>query len=187
MGPAEANAATLQNDKNTQFTRLQDIPPEIIIQIFTWLPGRAVLKKNKYGRLSRTINQCLMTTQFAVLNMQRTAVASAMFGQLKHVRNVFGSIEMSLLPESITCLTAVEKIELRSCKLIGNLPNGIVGVLQNLTHLDLSANALMGLLPSSLILLAALRILLLTKNQLSREFHILPNLNALKELCIASS
>ncbi|KAI8838441.1 hypothetical protein BJ741DRAFT_122691 [Chytriomyces cf. hyalinus JEL632] len=147
----------LQNHRKKFYTRLQDVPLEIIVQIFAWIPMRTVFH---YRRLSKTINECLMTSQFAVLNMQtgdsqknfdgmhrlwihlpppyQAVVASAMSGRLKNVKNDLDPNAEIRLPESIARLTMVEKIELQSCNLIGCVADGI-GVLQNLTHLDLVA------------------------------------------------
>ncbi|KAJ3230199.1 hypothetical protein HDU78_008531 [Chytriomyces hyalinus] len=174
--------------------RLQDVPLEIIIHIFAWIPVRTVLK---YRRLSKAINQCLMTAQFAVLNIQtvdtqkkssqigfdqiwfylpepyQTVVASTISGQIKSIQRYFTPIETKGLPESITRLTAVEEIELPVCRLVGNIPDGI-GSLQNLTHLDLAKNSLTGTLPSSLSVLFALETLDLSNNELSGEFPLCP-------------
>ncbi|KAJ3260234.1 hypothetical protein HDU77_001467 [Chytriomyces hyalinus] len=56
----------LQNRDKKFYTRLQDIPHEIIVQVFAWIPAQTVFK---YRRLSKTINEALLSTQFAVLNM----------------------------------------------------------------------------------------------------------------------
>ncbi|KAJ3235959.1 hypothetical protein HDU78_004902 [Chytriomyces hyalinus] len=193
----------LQNRHKKFHTRLQDVPLEIIVQIFAWIPMRTVLH---YRRLSKTINQCLLTREFALLNMQtvhfqkelkhssdwtwfhlpepyQTVYANAMPAQLKTVSNDWASIEATGLPESITCLTAVTRIFLRSCKLTGSIPNGI-GALQSLSHLDLGKNSLTGPLPGEINLLVALDTLDLTNNQLSGEFPALPNLHLLRTLCI---
>ncbi|KAJ3249774.1 hypothetical protein HDU77_007450 [Chytriomyces hyalinus] len=193
----------LQNDKKKFYTRLEDIPVEVIVQIFSWIPLQSVFR---YRRLSKTINQCLLTTEFAKLNVQtadflnglengmnltwihlperyQSVVASAMSGQLKKVVKKKKRLETKALPESITRLTAVEEIELPFCKLTGSIPNGM-SALQNLTHLDLSHNSLMGPLPSSFNLLVALESLDLSNNQLSGDFPALPNLNALHVIVI---
>ncbi|TPX73705.1 hypothetical protein CcCBS67573_g05022 [Chytriomyces confervae] len=193
----------LQNRNKKFFTRLRDVPLEIIAQIFAWIPVRTVLH---FRRLSKTIYQCLMTTQFAVLNMQtadflkgledrvdrtwfhlpepyQTVYANAMSGQLKIVTSKIGYTETKALPESITRLTAVEEIQLACGKLTGSIPDGI-GALQNLTNLDLRLNKLTGPLPSSLNVLVALQTLYLTGNQLCGEFPALPNLHALQSLFI---
>ncbi|KAJ3230398.1 hypothetical protein HDU78_008342 [Chytriomyces hyalinus] len=198
---------TLQNLKKKFFTRLRDIPLEVIARIFAWIPIAKVLK---YRRLSKTINQSLLTKHFAVLNMQtvdlknesynawmerfwihlpvpyQTVVAGAMSRQLKHVhRDVSSNAEMKL-PESIINLTAVEEVRLSHCKLTGNIPDGI-GALQNLARLNLSHNSLTGMLPSSFNLLPGLQRLDLSFNQLSGEFPALPNLHALEFLQIDSN
>ncbi|KAJ3223352.1 hypothetical protein HDU78_011329, partial [Chytriomyces hyalinus] len=192
----------LQNRHKKLPTRLQDVPLEIIVQIFAWIPMRTVLH---YRRLSKTINQCLLTKEFALLNVQtahfqkggfdqtwfhlpepyQTVYANAMPAQLKKVYNDSKSIEAKAkgLPESITCLTAVTAIYLRSCKLTGSIPNGI-GALQRLTHLDLSNNCLTGPLPGAINLMVALCTLDLTNNQLSGEFPALSNLQSLGALYI---
>ncbi|KAJ3217936.1 hypothetical protein HDU81_000707, partial [Chytriomyces hyalinus] len=58
----------LENHKKKFFTRLQDVPLEIIVQIFAWIQMQTVLH---FKRLSQTINQCLMTREFALLNVQK--------------------------------------------------------------------------------------------------------------------
>ncbi|KAJ3243332.1 hypothetical protein HDU77_010448 [Chytriomyces hyalinus] len=182
----------LQNHKKRFFTRLQDMPLEVIVQIFASIPAPSVLK---YRRLSKTINQCLLTTQFAVLNMRtmikvhwfhlpesyQKVVASAMSGEIKRVQRHFETHAEKKLPESILSLTVVDEIKLNCSKLIGNIPDGI-GALRNLTHLELRNNSLTGPLPSSLNQLVALQILILSDNQLSGEFPALPNLCALSTL-----
>ncbi|TPX46296.1 hypothetical protein CcCBS67573_g10324 [Chytriomyces confervae] len=192
----------LQNRHKKFHTRLQDVPLEIIVQIFAWIPVRTVLR---YRRLSKTINQCLLTREFARLNVQtahfqkggfgstwfhlpepyQTVYANAMPAQLKTVDHDCKSIEAKArgLPESITCLTAVTAIYLRSCKLTGSIPNGI-GALQRLTLLDLRDNSLTGPLPGEINLMVALCMLDLTNNQLSGEVPALPNLNLLRILNI---
>ncbi|TPX46656.1 hypothetical protein CcCBS67573_g10301 [Chytriomyces confervae] len=196
----------LQNHKKKFFTRVQDIPVEVIVQIFAWIPMRTVLH---YRRLSKTINQCLMSREFAMLNVQttdfqkglengidrtwfhlpepyQTVFASAMSEQLKKVGSNFKNNEMKPLPQSITRLTGVEKIELPCCKLTGSIPDGI-SALQNLTTLQLSHNSLTGPLPSSLNLLVALESLVLTNNQLCGEFPALPNLHELISVDISAN
>ncbi|TPX46657.1 hypothetical protein CcCBS67573_g10302 [Chytriomyces confervae] len=198
----------LQNHKKKFYTRLQDVPLEIIIHIFAWIPVRTVLK---YRRLSKAINQCLMTAQFAVLNIQtvdaqkksshigfdriwfylpepyQTVVASAIPGQLKSIQSYFNPpIETKGLPESVTRLTALEIIDLSICSLVGNIPDGI-GSLQNLTDLNLADNSLTGMLPSSLSALFALETLDLSNNELSGEFPALPNLHALNTVIISGN
>ncbi|TPX73660.1 hypothetical protein CcCBS67573_g05070 [Chytriomyces confervae] len=196
----------LQNHKKKFFTRVQDIPVEVIVQIFAWIPMRTVLH---YRRLSKTINQCLMSREFALLNVQttdfqkglengidrtwfhlpepyQTVFAIAMSGQFETVQSNFKNIEIKPLPQSITRLTGVEEIELPSCKLTGSIPDGI-GALQNLTTLDLSNNSLTGPLPSSLNLLVALESLELKNNQLCGEFPALPNLHALIGIDISAN
>ncbi|KAJ3407875.1 hypothetical protein CcCBS67573_g04775 [Chytriomyces confervae] len=194
----------LQNHHKKFYTRLQDLPPEVMVQIFAWIPMRTVFH---YRRLSKTINQCLMTRQFAVLNMQAThldndrnvddidwtwfylpepyqTVYAMSLQQIKTVQKVWlRPFEPRGFPESITRLTAVENILLSDGKIIGNIPDGI-GVLRNLVHLDLVDNSLTGPLPRSFNLLVALEKLNLSKNQLSGEFPTLPNLHALKYLHI---
>ncbi|KAJ3240182.1 hypothetical protein HDU78_002372, partial [Chytriomyces hyalinus] len=193
----------LQNDKKKFYTRLEDIPVEVIVQIFSWIPLQTVFR---YRGLSKTINQCLLTTEFAMLNVQtadflnglengmnltwihlperyQSVVASAMSEQLKKVGSNFKNNEMKPLPESITRLTAVEEIDLLTCKLTGSIPDGI-SALQNLRALDLSHNSLTGPLPSSFNLLVALESLDLSNNQLSGDFPALPNLNALHTIVI---
>ncbi|KAJ3378273.1 hypothetical protein HDU80_002918, partial [Chytriomyces hyalinus] len=170
--------------------------------IFAWIPVRTVLR---YRRLSKTINHCLLTKEFALLNVQtahfqkgskyidstwfhlpepyQTVYANAMPAQLKTVNHNKKSIEAKGLPESITCLTAVTRICLNSCKLTGSIPNG-VGALQSLKHLDLCNNSLTGPLPGTINLMFALETLDLTNNQLSGEFPALPNLHLLRTLRI---
>ncbi|KAJ3239467.1 hypothetical protein HDU81_005910 [Chytriomyces hyalinus] len=183
-------------------TRFEDVPLEIIVNIFAWIPLQTVFQ---YRRLSKTINQCLLTRQFAVLSMQtadfqrfeqkmvqiwfhlpenyQAVVASAMSAQLKSVQICVETIETKGLPESITRLTAVETIFLYSYKLTGKIPDGI-GALQSLTYLDLRDNYLTGPLPISFNLVVALDMLDLTNNQLAGEFPALPSLHALECLCI---
>ncbi|TPX51976.1 hypothetical protein CcCBS67573_g09973 [Chytriomyces confervae] len=193
----------LQNHHKKFHTRLQDVPLEIIVQIFAWIPVRTVLR---YRRLSKTINQCLLTREFALLNVQtahfqkgsiyridstwfdlpepyQTVYANAMPAQLKAVCSSYKSIKAKGLPESITCLTAVKSFYLNSCKLTGRIPNGI-GALQSMTYLDLHNNSLTGPLPGEINLMVALNMLNLTNNQLSGEFPALPNLNLLRNLYI---
>ncbi|KAJ3377535.1 hypothetical protein HDU80_003224, partial [Chytriomyces hyalinus] len=195
----------LQNRHKKFHTRLQDVPLEIIVQIFAWIPMRTVLR---YRRLSKTINRCLLTKEFALLNVQtahfqkgsknridstwfhlpepyQTVYANTMAAQLETVDHDCKSIEAKAkgLPESITCLTAVTGIYLRSFKLTGSIPNGI-GALQSLTYLDLGNNSLTGPLPGEINLLFALETLDLTNNQLSGEFPTLPYLHSLHTLYI---
>ncbi|KAJ3225076.1 hypothetical protein HDU81_008158 [Chytriomyces hyalinus] len=204
MPPVEANAATPQNDKNAIYTRLHHIPPEVIIQIFAWVPGPTVLI---YRRLSKTINECLMTKHFALLNLQitdfrktlsipaiqrlwihfpaayQTVVASTLSRLLKCIGHDFDCVHENRLPKTIACLPAVKRIDLRGCNLIGEIPDEI-GALRNLTYMNLQDNSLAGMLPSSFNLLRGLRELNLSNNQLSGEFPALPKLNALETLRI---
>ncbi|KAJ3245163.1 hypothetical protein HDU77_009574, partial [Chytriomyces hyalinus] len=64
----------LQNRHKKFFTRLKDLPLEVIAQIFSWIPVQSVLK---YRRLSTAINQVLLTNQFAVLNVRMSDVYEA--------------------------------------------------------------------------------------------------------------
>ncbi|TPX53077.1 hypothetical protein CcCBS67573_g09760 [Chytriomyces confervae] len=194
-----------QINRNERFyTCFQDIPLTVVIQIFAWIPGPKVLK---YLRLSKAINQCLITTQFCVLNLQTTRLQHDIAGlevdgtwirvhphyQIAYARampksvitirsSCFRPMEKRI-PESIICLTAVERICLDNCKIIGSIPDGI-GALKNLTDLNLSRNSLTGTLPSSFNLLFALETLNLSDHQLSGEFPTLPSLHALKDLRI---
>ncbi|TPX56513.1 hypothetical protein CcCBS67573_g09339 [Chytriomyces confervae] len=205
----------LQKHKEKLFLSLQDLPLELIVQIFAWIPVRTVFK---YRRLSRMINQCLLTSQFAVLNMRtsdfqkksrflrgsnhgigwlwllvppsyQTVVARAMAPHAKGIGGYdfcpahYKKVTMSL-PNSISCLTAVEEIILETNTLIGKIPD-VIGTLKNLTIVRLAGNSLTGALPSSLNLLSALQYLNLAENQLNGEFPPLPNLNSLESLKIS--
>ncbi|KAI8823895.1 hypothetical protein BJ741DRAFT_671938 [Chytriomyces cf. hyalinus JEL632] len=149
----------LQNRNKKFYTRLQDIPPKLVAQTFAWIPGPTVLQ---YQRLSKAIGQCLMTTQFAILNLRTAYFDHCCCGTGWAVWFLRKNI-----PKSIIYLTAAENI-ICSRKLIGEIPDGI-GALQTLTHLDLSHNSLTGTLPSSFKLLVALQMLNLSNNQLSGE------------------
>ncbi|KAJ3245161.1 hypothetical protein HDU77_009572 [Chytriomyces hyalinus] len=206
----------LQNRNKKFFTSLRDLPVEVIVRIFAWIPVRTVFK---YRQLSRTINQCLLTSQFAVLNMQAAAfqkvsastigglwlvvpqsyqavVARAMAAQVKSiVGGDYGKVDYKQddygqfeksLPKSISCLTAVEEIIVEGSKLLGVIPD-VFGALKNLTTLRLRGNSLTGSLPSSLNLLYHLQFLDVADNQLSGDFPELPNLFALHSLCIGQN
>ncbi|TPX74782.1 hypothetical protein CcCBS67573_g03938 [Chytriomyces confervae] len=159
----------LQNRDKKFYTRLQDMPHEIIVQVFAWIPAQTVFK---YRRLSKTINEALLSTQFAVLNMYmpdfqdgsmdtigglwfmlpppyQTAVARALGSQVKRVVRFDVRKFKKTLPESIKYLTAVEEIDLCSF----NLLSGLIYV--NFTG-----------------------------NRLSGEFPALPN-SSLETLCIS--
>ncbi|KAJ3248741.1 hypothetical protein HDU78_010188 [Chytriomyces hyalinus] len=201
-------ALHLQNHKKQFFTQLWDLPFEIIIQIFAWIPVQTVFK---YRRLSKTINQLLLTTQFAVLNMRtsdfqkgskrgigglwlvvppsyQTVVARTMAPHAKTIiAGIYNPVNYKQvamsLPNSISCLTAVEEIILETKTLIGEIPD-VFGALKNLTTLRLANNSLTGTLPSSLDLLSELRHLDLSHNELTGEFPPLPNLNSLENIFI---
>ncbi|KAJ3396261.1 hypothetical protein HDU80_010036 [Chytriomyces hyalinus] len=205
----------LQNRNRTFFTNLRDLPIEVIVQIFAWIPVQSVFR---YRRLSTTINQCLLTSHFAMLNMQaavfqkgsastigglwlvvpqsyQAVVARAMAAQVKSVvggdyeqadyGNDYEQFEKSL-PKSISCLTAVEEIIVEGSNLLGVIPDEF-GALKNLTTLCLGGNSLTGTLPSSLNLLCALEHLDVTNNQLSGDFPALPSLFKLEILSIAEN
>ncbi|TPX68133.1 hypothetical protein CcCBS67573_g07286 [Chytriomyces confervae] len=196
----------LQNKTKKFFTQLRDLPLEIIIQIFAWIPVQTVLK---YRRLSRTINQLLLTDQFAMLNMQtttnfkkgsnrlvgglwlllplsyQTVVVRVMDAQVRSIlgcgfseNDEYKDIKKRL-PKSISLWTAVKELDLGRCSLIGKIPD-VFDAFKNLTSLHLSGNRLTGPLPSSLNLLSNLQGLDLSYNQLSGDFPALPNLNALE-------
>ncbi|KAJ3228963.1 hypothetical protein HDU78_009349 [Chytriomyces hyalinus] len=185
----------LVNHKERFYSQLQDLPLEIVDLIFSWIPVWAVFK---YRRLSRSINERLLTKQFAVLNMHlpdfeegsehnlgrlwlllpelyQSAVARELAGRVTSVDLKFKRVKKRL-PESIGCLTGVERIELDGCKLRGTIPDAF-GALSNLTTVLLSENSLTGALPSSFSLLSGLRHLNLCGNRLSGEFPALPNSN----------
>ncbi|TPX75329.1 hypothetical protein CcCBS67573_g03402 [Chytriomyces confervae] len=181
----------LVNHKTKFYTRLQDLPLEIVDLIFSWIPVWAVFK---YRRLSRSINERLLTAQFAVLNMRRhhkvsfvkiwlhlpqeyqAEAARDLGGWLKNFVSMNMGPSKTRLPKSIGCLTAVETIDLLRCKLIGTIPDEI-GALKNLAILELRQNALTGALPRSFALLTGLKMLDLSENQLSGDFPPLPNTN----------
>ncbi|KAI8844328.1 hypothetical protein BJ741DRAFT_573450 [Chytriomyces cf. hyalinus JEL632] len=141
-----------QNGKKKFYTRLQNVPVEVIAQVFAWIPLRTVLP---YRRLSKTINQCLLTREFALLNVRmsdshkefgmdqdwfhlpepyQTVFASAVSGQLKDVKiRNNTSIETKPLPASITRLTAIENIIL--------LIPDTISELTNLADLSISGNS----------------------------------------------
>ncbi|TPX72060.1 hypothetical protein CcCBS67573_g05931 [Chytriomyces confervae] len=160
----------LQNHKKRFFTRLQDMPLEVIIQIFASIP--APILNMRTG---------IEVYWFHLPESYQKVVASAMPGEIKRVQRHFETHAEKKLPESILCLTVVNEIKLNCSKLIGNIPDGI-GALWNLTRLELINNSLTGPLPSSLNQLVALQILILSDNQLSGEFPALPNLCALSTL-----
>ncbi|KAJ3237585.1 hypothetical protein HDU78_004023 [Chytriomyces hyalinus] len=194
----------LANRHKKFYTRLHDLPIEIISQIFAWIPVQTVFK---YRRLSRTINERLLSTEFAVLNMHlpdfltkskrkigglwlvlpesyQTVVARAVTSRVETVRcgKSMRRIKKSI-PKSISCLTAVEEIWLDSSKFSGAIPDAF-GALNNLTTLSLTRNFLTGALPSSFSMLSGLQALDLSFNQLSGEFPAMPNTNALKTIVI---
>ncbi|TPX52332.1 hypothetical protein CcCBS67573_g09895 [Chytriomyces confervae] len=196
----------LQNRQKKFFTRLKDLPLEVIAQIFSWIPVQSVLK---YRRLSTAINQVLLTNQFAVLNVRmsdfhevsthsigglwlvlppsyQTAVAKAVAGEINSIVGGKFNHTKKELPESIARLTAVERINLGGCTLTGSIPD-VFGALKNLTYLLLRGNKLTGPLPSSFSLLSGLRFLDLSHNQLSGEFPALPNLNDLDSLSVENN
>ncbi|KAJ3224935.1 hypothetical protein HDU78_010802 [Chytriomyces hyalinus] len=193
----------LVNHTKKFYTRLHDLPLEIIDQIFAWIPVRAVLQ---YRQLSKTMNKHVLTTQFAMLNLckpdfreesecsltrlwlvlpepHQAVIAREMAGKVTSSTGCEFDQVKKRLPESLSSLTAAESIELVGCKLIGNIPD-IFGPLGSLSSLDLSKNSLMGPLPSSFSLLTGLRQQDLSDNQLSGEFPALPNSN-LKGVYIA--
>ncbi|KAJ3398096.1 hypothetical protein HDU80_009260, partial [Chytriomyces hyalinus] len=193
----------LQNRDKRFYTRLQHIPHEIIVQIFAWLH---VGKVFKYRRLSKTINEALLSNQFAVLNMHmpdfqngsidtigglwlmlpppyQAAVARALGSQAKRVFRFNGRNFKKTLPESIKYLTAVEEISLFTLEVSGTIPDAFYG-LNNLTNLNLESNYLTGVLPRSFGMLTGLINLNLTNNKLRGEFPALPN-SSLETLCIS--
>ncbi|KAJ3243176.1 hypothetical protein HDU77_010517 [Chytriomyces hyalinus] len=198
----------LQNRNKKFYTRLQDLPLELIADIFAWIPVQKVLK---YRRLSRKINKCLLTHQVAVLKLQiphfqkkykqkigglwfflphqyQTVIARAIASHLKSVDGggrKFGHIKKTF-PTSISYFTAAEELLFNSSMFKGAIPDSFGG-LNNLANIDLSENSLTGGLPPSLGLLTGLRRLNLSDNRLSGEFPALPNLNALEEVDIAGN
>ncbi|KAJ3240460.1 hypothetical protein HDU77_011120 [Chytriomyces hyalinus] len=196
----------LQNHHKKFHTRLQDVPLEIIVQIFAWIPVRTVLR---YRRLSKTINQCLLTREFALRNVQtahfqkgsmwridstwfhlpepyQTVYANAIPAQLKTVGNCYKSIKAKGLPESITCLTAVTSFYLHSCKLTGRIPNGI-GALQSVKHLDLDRNRFTGPIPTVFGDLGDLVHLTASRNRFSIIPATISELENLKRLNISNN
>ncbi|TPX53076.1 hypothetical protein CcCBS67573_g09759 [Chytriomyces confervae] len=154
MTPAEANAAALssasQTVKKMQVTMaamqqevadLKETQLSILIgqpdlltktshsTLLREFPGPTVLQ---YQRLSKAINQCLMTSQFAILNMQTAHFDHHFCGiyqdvwlllpppyQIAYAREMLkdqdfyrysGSAEGKPIPESIICLTAAQDI-----------------------------------------------------------------------------
>ncbi|TPX74783.1 hypothetical protein CcCBS67573_g03939 [Chytriomyces confervae] len=195
----------LANRHKKFYTRLQDLPIEIIGQIFAWIPVQTVFK---YRRLSRTINERLLSTEFAVLNLHlpdfvtkskrkigglwlvlpesyQTVIARAVTSRVETV-NCSKSIIKKRIPKSISCLTAVQEIWLNDSTLSGAIPDAF-GALNNLTTLSLRCNSLTGELPSSFSLLSGLRFLDLSFNQLSGEFPAMPSTNALETIFIGKN
>ncbi|KAJ3263884.1 hypothetical protein HDU77_009780 [Chytriomyces hyalinus] len=146
----------LQKHKEKLVTSLRDLPFEIIVRIFAWIPVR-------------TACQTVAAQALAALGTRLNGLE-------------YHNVEKGI-PNSISCLTAVEELYLESCALIGEIPDAF-GAFKNLTNLTLPRNSLTGALPSSLNLLSALKHLDLAGNQLSGDFPPLPNLNSLVTLFI---
>ncbi|KAJ3229193.1 hypothetical protein HDU81_005560 [Chytriomyces hyalinus] len=184
----------LQNHKKKFFTGLRDLPLEVVIQIFAWIPVRTVFK---YMLLSRVINEWLLTSQFAVLNMQASdfmkgskPFLSTLWLVLPQSYQTVVARAMPLTPQSssqaslISYLTALKDIIIENSALTGDIPD-VFGSLTNLRTLRLRDNKLRGPLPCSLNLLSGLRHLDLLNNQLSGDFPALPNLNNLETFNIS--
>ncbi|KAJ3257151.1 Leucine-rich repeat-containing protein 2 [Chytriomyces hyalinus] len=164
----------LQNKSKKFFTYLRDLPVEIIIQIFAWIPVQTVLK---YRRLSRTINQLLLTDQFAMLNMQTTTDfkkgSNRLVGGLWFLLPLsYQTLVARVIDAQVTSIFGwgfSEKDEYKNIK--KRLPKSITlsGLRQDsgriwcIEKLDKSALDLD-----------------LSYNQLSGDFPALPNLNALE-------
>ncbi|KAJ3263264.1 hypothetical protein HDU77_011046 [Chytriomyces hyalinus] len=162
----------LQNRHKKFFTRLKDLPLEVIAQIFSWIPFYSVLK---LGGLWLMLPQSY-----------QTAVAKAAAAEIKIIVGGTFKYTKKKLPESIARLTAVERISLDYCALTGSIPD-VFGTLKNLTNLILRGNNLTGPLPSSFSLLSGLRFLDVSNNQLSGEFPALPNSNDLDALSVQNN
>ncbi|TPX42946.1 hypothetical protein CcCBS67573_g10480 [Chytriomyces confervae] len=76
----------LQNRHTKFHTRLQHAPLEIIVQIFAWIHVRTVLR---YRRLSTKINQCLLTGDFARLNVQTADFQEELDGEFPALPDLY--------------------------------------------------------------------------------------------------
>ncbi|KAJ3027657.1 UNVERIFIED_CONTAM: hypothetical protein HDU68_003362 [Siphonaria sp. JEL0065] len=58
----------LVNANRKHFTRIANVPSDVVVQIFSWLDP---LEAPKFARLSRSFNECLSTLSFAKANIAR--------------------------------------------------------------------------------------------------------------------
>ncbi|TPX56379.1 hypothetical protein CcCBS67573_g09358 [Chytriomyces confervae] len=100
--------------KDTQlsifYTRLRDLPLELVVQIFAWIPARAVLK---FRLLSKAIIECLLTNQFAAAEL-------AVWTALVALRISTNPISTAI-PSAIWSLGTLVGLEMSGCNMVGSL------------------------------------------------------------------
>ncbi|TPX51242.1 hypothetical protein CcCBS67573_g10041 [Chytriomyces confervae] len=184
---------------------INSLPNELISCIFRWIPVQHVFK---FRRLSRAVNDSLLTTQFALLNMQlpsthsplqsdpsmwllvpekyQAAMACEKLSQLE-ILDSCGSVKTAIpFPESVVLLSKLTTLNLSRCSLRGAIPD-VFGALSNLTMVFLSNNQLDGSVPASFNCLSSLAILDLSKNRLTGHLPDFSDLNALQYLLVSEN
>ncbi|KAJ3222887.1 hypothetical protein HDU81_009546 [Chytriomyces hyalinus] len=184
---------------------INSLPVELLICIFRWIPVRSVLK---FRRLCKAANETLLTTQFALLNLELPTIRhphksnthqSNIYLWLKLPENyqaAFADKYMAKIeavdaynatagpfPTSIQQLKHLKSVYLARAGFTGRIPDGLGG-LSNLTRLFLDSNRLEGAIPTSFNNLVALEALMLSHNRFTGEFPDLSSMNSLTRLDI---
>ncbi|TPX41619.1 hypothetical protein CcCBS67573_g10564 [Chytriomyces confervae] len=195
-----------QENRTMQITPdINSLPIELISCVFRWIPVQHVFK---FRRLCRTVNDSLLTTQFALLNMQlrsthsphqsdasmwllvpekyQAAMAREKLSQLE-ILDSCGLVKTAIpFPKSVVLLSKLTTLNLSRCALPGVISD-VFGALSNLTKVFLSNNQLVGGVPASFNCLSSLYILDLSKNRLTGHLPDFSDLNALKYLLLSEN
>ncbi|KAJ3222888.1 hypothetical protein HDU81_009547 [Chytriomyces hyalinus] len=180
---------------------INSLPVELLICIFRWIPVRSVLK---FRRLCKAANETLLTTQFALLNMELLSIRETQKSNIylwlklpQHYQAAFANKFLAKieeveaagagpLPTSLQHLKHLKSVYLARARFTGPLPDGL-GALTCLTRLYLDSNRLEGPIPTSFKNLIALQALNLSYNRFMGEFPDLSNLNALTRIDITQN
>ncbi|KAJ3257144.1 hypothetical protein HDU77_002794 [Chytriomyces hyalinus] len=152
----------LQNKSKKFFTQLRDLPLEIIVQIFAWIPlsGEFPALPNLDHLKSLDISRNCFTGSVPTVFSQSRKLGSliadhnlfnvipASISQLTSLRNLSmsGNKFSCEIPPGIWNMTALMILKMSGCNIFGSLAG--LGGLRNLSTLDVSNNQLSGEFPS---------------------------------------
>ncbi|KAJ3214997.1 hypothetical protein HDU81_001527, partial [Chytriomyces hyalinus] len=161
----------------------------------------------KFRRLCKAINESLLTTQFALLNMElpvtltqyqkdaiwlqvpdkyQAALNGEKMSELESMQICVVAKTAIPFPKSIVLLSKLKTLDLSRSTLTGVIPD-VFGGLLNLMLVLLCDNQLEGHVPASFNSLSSLVILNLSKNRLTGHIPDFSNLNALILLDISNN